>query len=80
VARLVRLLVRMTERERPDDGGDEDRRDDAGVIDERSYAASAAEAGGLYDEAGPTTANAEGDTMSEVEERDARPPEAPSGG
>ena len=45
------------------------------MIDERTYAASSPETGGLYDEAGLTTANAEGDPMSEAEERDARPPE-----
>ncbi|MBW3613164.1 MAG: hypothetical protein KY392_04810 [Chloroflexi bacterium] len=48
------------------------------TIDESTYGGSAAETGGLYDDAGPTTANPEGDTMSEEEERDTRPPEAPS--
>lgn len=48
-------------------------------IDEWSYGGSASETGGLYDNAGPTIANPEGDTMSEEEERDGRPPEAPSG-
>jgi hypothetical protein len=47
-------------------------------VDESTYGGSAAETGGLYDDAGPTTANPEGDTMSEEEERDGRPPEAPS--
>ncbi len=47
-------------------------------IDESTYGGSAAETGGLYDDAGPTAANPEGDTMSEEEERDDRPPEAPS--
>ena len=47
-------------------------------IDESTYGGSAAETGGLYDDAGPTTVNPEGDTMSEEEERDTRPPEAPS--
>jgi hypothetical protein len=46
-------------------------------IDESTYAGSASETGGLYDDAGPTIANPEGDTMSEEEERDERPPEAP---
>jgi hypothetical protein len=48
------------------------------VIDESSYGGSAAETGGLYDDSGPTIANPEGDTMSEEEERDDRPPEASS--
>lgn len=47
-------------------------------IDESSDGGSAAETGGLYDEAGPTAVNVEGDTMSEEVERDGRPPEAPS--
>ena len=47
-------------------------------IDESTYGGSAAETGGLADDAGPTSANTEGDTMSEEEERDTRPPEAPS--
>lgn len=47
-------------------------------IDESTYAGSASETGGLYDESGPTIANPAGDTMSEEEERDERPPEAPS--
>ena len=47
-------------------------------IDESTYAGSASETGGLYDDAGPTIAYPEGDTMSEEEERDERPPEAPS--
>lgn len=47
-------------------------------IDESTYGGSASETGSLYDDAGPTIANPEGDTMSEEEERDARPPEAPS--
>jgi hypothetical protein len=47
-------------------------------IDESTYGGSASETGGLYDDAGPTRANPEGDTMSEEEERDTRPPEAPS--
>lgn len=48
------------------------------VIDESTYGGSASETGGLYDDAGPTRVNREGDTMSEEEERDTRPPEAPS--
>jgi hypothetical protein len=49
-------------------------------IDESTYGGSAAETGGLYDDSGPTTANPEGDTMSEEEEEQGgRPPEAPSG-
>ncbi len=48
------------------------------IIDESSYGGSAAETGGLYDDSGPTVANPQGDTMSEEEERDERPPEAPS--
>ena len=51
---------------------------DRHAIDESSYGGSAAETGGLYDDAGPTAANPEGDTMSEEEERDSRPPEAPA--
>ena len=47
-------------------------------IDESTYAGSASETGGLYDEDGPTMANPTGDTMSEEEERDDRPSEAPS--
>lgn len=47
-------------------------------IDESTYGGSASETGGLYDDSGPTIANPEGDTMSEEEERDERPPEAPS--
>jgi hypothetical protein len=47
-------------------------------IDESTYGGSAAETGGLYDDAGPTIANPAGDTMSEEEERDSRPPGAPS--
>jgi hypothetical protein len=52
-------------------------------IDESTYGGSAAETGGLYNDAGPTTANPEGDTMSEAEDEDeegGRPPEAPSDG
>lgn len=49
-------------------------------IDESTYGGSAAETGGLYNDAGPTTANPEGDTMSEAEEEEGRPPEAPSDG
>jgi hypothetical protein len=56
----------------------EDDRSEKRPIDESTYGGSAAETGGLYDDAGPTTANPEGDTMSEEEERDQRPPEAPS--
>lgn len=48
------------------------------AIDESTYGGSASETGGLYDDAGPTRVNREGDTMSEEEERDTRPPEAPS--
>jgi hypothetical protein len=47
-------------------------------IDESTYGGSASETGGLYDDSGPTIANPGGDTMSEEEERDERPPEAPS--
>jgi len=47
-------------------------------IDESTYGGSASETGGLYNDAGPTIGNPEGDTMSEEEERDTRPPEAPS--
>jgi hypothetical protein len=61
------------EQQRNDDDRSEKR-----PIDESTYGGSAAETGGLYDDAGPTTANPEGDTMSEEEERDQRPPEAPS--
>ncbi len=57
-----------TERDKPD----------SPPIDESTYGGSASETGGLYDDAGPTIANPEGDTMSEEEERDERPPEAPS--
>lgn len=46
-------------------------------IDESTYGGSASETGGLYDDAGPTIANPEGDTMSEEEERDERPGESP---
>lgn len=53
---------------------------DPSTIDESTYGGSASETGGLYDDAGPTIANPEGDTMSEEEERDERPPEAPSSG
>ncbi len=60
----------MTENERDQDTN--------APIDESTYAGSASETGGLYDEAGPTVANREGDTMSEEEERDERRPEAPS--
>ena len=48
------------------------------AVDESTYGGSAAETGGLYGNSGPTIANPEGDTMSEEEERDDRPPEAPS--
>ena len=47
-------------------------------IDESTYAGSASETGGVYSNAGPTTANEGGDTMSEEEETDERPPEAAS--
>ena len=47
-------------------------------IDESAYAGSASETGGLYSNSGPTTANEGGDTMSEEEELEDRPPEAPS--
>lgn len=47
-------------------------------VDESTYAGSSSETGGLYNEDGPTAANTEGDTMSDEEERDGRPPEAPS--
>jgi len=53
---------------------------DTPPIDESTYGGSAAETGGLYDDAGATAANPEGDTMSEAEEEDGRPPEAPSDG
>lgn len=39
-------------------------------IDESTYGGSAAETGGLYDDEGPTSANPEGDTMSNEEERE----------
>ena len=65
----------MNEHERERDTDREERRP---AIDESTYGGSAAETGGLYDDAGPTSANTEGDTMSEEEERDTRPPEAPS--
>lgn len=57
----------MTDRERE--------RPDTPAIDESTYGGSASETGGLYDDAGPTIANPEGDTMSEEEERDETPPE-----
>jgi hypothetical protein len=60
----------MTDRERSEH--------DTQPIDESTYGGSASETGGLYDEGGPTIANPQGDTMSEEEERDQRPPEAPS--
>jgi hypothetical protein len=63
---------------RPSPGMNERERDEHQTIDESTYGGSAAETGGLYDEAGPTTANPDGDTMSEEEERDTRPPDAPS--
>ena len=46
-------------------------------IDESTYGGSASETGGLYDDAGPTIANPEGDTMSEEAERDERSAESP---
>ena len=39
-------------------------------IDESTYGGSSAETGGLYQDEGPTTANEQGDTMSEREEED----------
>jgi hypothetical protein len=49
-------------------------------IDESTYAASGSEAGGQYNQDGPTIANAEGDTMSGQEDEGARSPdEAPEG-
>lgn len=48
------------------------------VIDESTYAGSSSETGGNYADSGPTVANPEGDTMSEEEDRDTRPPEAPA--
>lgn len=65
----------MDEHER---GQQTDRDEQRPPIDESTYGGSSAETGGLYDDAGPTSANTEGDTMSEEEERDTRPPEAPS--
>lgn len=56
------------ERDRPDNP----------PIDESTYGGSSSETGGNYDDAGPTIANPAGDTMSEEEERDSRPPEAPA--
>ncbi len=38
------------------------------IVDESTYGGSASETGGLYQEDGPTIANAQGDTMSEREE------------
>ena len=52
-------------------------------IDESTYGGSAAETGGLYDDSGPTTANLEGDTMSEAESdvpADEDPPRADTPG
>jgi hypothetical protein len=37
-------------------------------VDEKSYAASSAESGGLYNDDGPTVANAAGDTMGTGDE------------
>ncbi len=65
----------MTDKPRP-----EDHQGPNPAIDESTYAGSSAETGGLYDDAGPTTANPQGDTMSEADEEDGRPPEAPSEG
>ena len=48
------------------------------VIDESTYAGSSSETGGNYADSGPTVANPDGDTMSEEEERDTRPPEGPA--
>jgi len=51
---------------------------DGPSIDESTYGGSSSETGGNYPSDGPTTANPSGDTMSDQEERDTRPPEAPS--
>lgn len=57
----------------------ETERDKTGpTIDESTYAGSSSETGGNYADSGPTVTSPEGDTMSEEEERDTRPPEAPS--
>ena len=50
------------------------------VIDESTYGGSASETGGLYQDDGPTIANARGDTMSEREEDDDPGPESHSDG
>ena len=70
VARRLRFRSDMTdaERDQPENP----------PIDESTYGGSASETGGLYDDSGPTIANPEGDTMSEEEEQDERPPEAPA--
>ncbi len=64
----VRMRMTDTERDLPENP----------PIDEFTYGGSSAETGGLYNDDGPTIANTEGDTMSEEEERDGHPPEAPS--
>jgi hypothetical protein len=59
---------------------DERDRDQNPPIDESTYGASSAESGGLYNRDGPTTANEEGDTMSEREERGGDTPDLPADG
>ena len=70
VARRLRSPSDMTDAERD--------QNENPPIDESTYAGSASETGGLYDDSGPTIANPQGDTMSEEEERDERPAEGPS--
>jgi hypothetical protein len=48
-----------------------ERESDNPPIDESTYGGSSAETGGLYQDEGPTTANEQGDTMSEREEEEA---------
>ena len=50
------------------------------VVDESTYAGSASETGGLYQQDGPTMANTDGDTMSEREEEGDPGPESHSDG
>ena len=76
-AHVPRAGTQRGTRSAPDSGMNE-REGERPPIDESTYGGSASETGGLYDDAGPTRANQEGDTMSEEEERDNRPPEAPS--
>lgn len=53
---------------------------DPDPIDESTYGASGSEAGGQYNQDGPTIANTEGDTMSTREERGGDPPDWPAEG